>query len=376
MLLLQESLRKSHSMERIEILNPLLLSLATANPHLYASREEAYQFLVSNFPMDSAERDLYSKVLLHGPIKGRYIGMHSFADACHNRPQDLIRRFQHFGARIAAKAAQKALQHAEVDVAEVSGLTVNTCTGYLCPGLSSYIAEELGLQKNIRVFDLMGMGCGAALPNLETCAGQIARDPRGFWLSIAVEICSATLFMGDEPDLVISNSIFADGASAAVVAADGASRPTPFRLQLMDFEAALHPEYREYLRYQNDNGRLKNQLHRNVPVIGAKVIAGVTDRLLSRNSLHKSDIKHWIVHAGGTSVLNAVQRKLDLTKEQLRGSYEIFEEYGNMSSPTVMYVLQRTQEKYRPSPGDKAVLLSFGAGFTGFGVLAQFRQTM
>ncbi|MFW6259224.1 MAG: 4-(cytidine 5'-diphospho)-2-C-methyl-D-erythritol kinase, partial [Halochromatium sp.] len=85
----------------------------------------------------------------------------------------------------------------------VDGLVVNTCTGYLCPGLSSYVAEDLGLRTDLRVLDLMGMGCGGAVPNWEAATGLLARSQCGPVLSIAVEVCTATIFMGPEPDLVV-----------------------------------------------------------------------------------------------------------------------------------------------------------------------------
>jgi predicted naringenin-chalcone synthase len=97
-----------------------------------------------------------------------------------------------------------------------AGLIVNTCTGYLCPVLSSYIAEDLGLKTSIRFLGLMGMGCGAAISNLEGAAGMLARSGEGPVLSLAVEICSAAIFPSHEPELVVSNSIFGDGAAAVL----------------------------------------------------------------------------------------------------------------------------------------------------------------
>jgi alkylresorcinol/alkylpyrone synthase len=104
-----------------------------------------------------------------------------------------------------------------VEAVEIAGLIVNTCTGYLCPGLSSYVAADLGLRPSIRFQDLMGMGCGAAVPNLEAAAGMLARSGEGPVLSVAVEICTATIFPSHELELVVSNSIFGDGAAAAVL---------------------------------------------------------------------------------------------------------------------------------------------------------------
>jgi predicted naringenin-chalcone synthase len=127
---------------------------------------------------------------------------------------------------------------------------------------------------------------------------------------------------------------------------------------------ATLPEYREQLRYTSQGGRLRNVLTRNVPVIGAKAVTQVAHRLLDRHGLTPGDIHWWAVHPGGTQVLAAVQKHLGLTPEMLRFSYDIFHNYGTMSSPTVMFVLRRMLDEVRPEKNDRALLLSFGAGFT------------
>ena len=107
-------------------------------------------------------------------------------------------------------------------------------------------------------------------------------------------------------------------------------------------------------------------------MIGAKAVAQVTTRLLERHGLTRDDIRWWAVHPGGTQVLTAIQKHLGLTQETLRFSYGTFRDYGNMSSPTVMFVLKKILEEARPQPNDRALLLSFGAGFTTFAALVEF----
>jgi alkylresorcinol/alkylpyrone synthase len=281
---------------------------------------------------------------------------------------------------------------------QIEGLIVNTCTGYLCPGLSSYLIEDLALPAHVSVLDLMGMGCGGAIPNLEAGCRMIQSGARATVLCLSVEICSATFFRGPEPDLIVSNSIFADGASAAVLQANlngdlvrsvpvraylqsGEDKITPCGVttnkspqalvRFLDFESVTLPEHRDKLRYTTQGGRLRNVLTRCVPVIGAKAVAQVTQRLLTRHNLTPKDIRHWVIHPGGTQVLTAVERHLDLSPEKLRPSYEIFRDYGNMSSPSVMFVLDKVLREARPQPGDKALLIAFGAGFTAFAALVE-----
>ena len=119
--------------------------------------------------------------------------------------------------------------------------------------------------------DLMGMGCGAAIPNLECASSMLARGAAGPILSIAVEICSATFFMGQSPELVISNSIFGDGAAAAVLDINRNGSKDGL-LRIIDFETGIFPDHREELRYRNEDGRLRNSLTLKVPAIGAETI--------------------------------------------------------------------------------------------------------
>jgi predicted naringenin-chalcone synthase len=217
----------------------------------------------------------------------------------------------------------------------------------------------------------MGMGCGAALPNLEAAAGMLVRSGAGPVLSVAVEICSATMFPSHEPELIVSNSIFGDGAAAAVLDLSREARPGGLA-HMLDFAAGLFPQYREELRYRTEGGLLRNHLTKRVPVIGAHTVAEVVSRLLARHDLARNDIAWWAVHPGGTVVLAQVAKELELADDALRFSYHVFENYGNTSSPSVLFVLREILDNGRPQPGQRGMLLSFGAGFSAFASLIEF----
>jgi predicted naringenin-chalcone synthase len=350
----------------------VLSALATANPRRYATQREVCAFMEAHFTMEPAEKALYRELLLEGPIHGRYFAVDQDEEICTQDPDGLAGRFAKHSRRIAAQAGRSALERAGLAPTEIEGLIVNTCTGYLCPGLSSYLVEDLGLPAFTAAFDLMGMGCGGALPNLETACRMIQSGARQTMLCVAVEICSATFFLGPDPDLVVSNSIFADGAAAAVLTTNRNGDPAGGLLHFLDFESVTLPRYREQLRYTTQGGKLRNVLTRSVPVIGAKAVAQVISRLLSRHHLTRDDIAWWAVHPGGTQVLKAVEREIGVTPEMLRFSYETFRHYGNMSSPTVLFVLDKMLREARPQPGATGLVLSFGAGFTAFAALVEF----
>ncbi len=353
------------------ILGQIVLSLATANPDRYVTGREVYDFLDSSYDLEPAEKELYRKLLEDGPIKGRFVAIHHDRYDAELNQDELTELFAQAAKEMACRAACKAIGEAGCRPADIGAVVVNTCTGYLCPGLTSYIAEELKLQSSIKVFDLMGMGCGGAIPNLEFSAAMGAADGDKMVLSIAVEVCSATLFRAPEPGLVVSNSIFADGASAAIVgrkpACDGKGL-----FKFVDFASGIFPEYREHLRYRTEQGKLRNVLARRVPIIGAKAAAEVAGRLLKHNSLQIEDINFWAVHPGGTQVLQQISEKLGISADALRFSYEIFRNFGNMSSPSVMFVLRAILDKASPKAGQKGLILSFGAGFSAYAALIEF----
>jgi len=338
---------------------------------MYVMQAEAFEFFDRHVRLSSAQRKLYRHLLLDGPIRGRYIGMERREEALETDPDRAVHRFEKFGRRIASEAARKALASARLAPADVGALIVNSCTGYLCPGLSSYIAEDLGLPASVKVFDLMGMGCGAAIPNLECAAALLTTGMEWPALSIAVEICSATIFLDNDPGLTVSNCIFGDGAAAAVLSRAGNGEHDG-RLRLVDFAGGLYPRHREQLRYRTQQGRLRNVLGKRVPVLAAQTGTEVTHKLLARHGLTRSDIRWWAVHAGGSAVLDEIGERLRLDETALRFSRGVFADFGNMSSPTVLFVLKRILQQGRPARGERGVLLSFGAGFTTFAALVEF----
>ena len=349
--------------------NSYIKSVATANPPRYVKQQYALEFMQSNFKMSAEEQELYQKILSGVAIEGRYVAVDFDEQICLQNPDDQNERFLKYGRKIGTEAAKDAIAKANLQIADISGLIVNTCTGYLCPGLSSYIVEDVGLSKSAAVFDIMGMGCGAAIPNLQLASSLTAGGHKHI-LSVAVEICSATFFTGDDPGLVVSNCIFGDGAGAVVVS--NVSEAPNLGIRLLDFETLILPRNREHLRYRMQDGRLRNVLSKRVPVLAAKAVLEVCGKLMARNDMKKSDVDFWVVHPGGTAVLEEIGSKLDLSHEQFYYSFETLKKYGNMSSPSVLYVLKELVDSGLPKRGQKGILVGFGAGFSAFAALAEF----
>ncbi len=346
-----------------------IVGLATANPPLRVSQEESYQAYVNFLPLSDKAKSLLKRIFVENQSIGyRHFGMDSLLDVFQTSQDELIARYQKYAVQVAVEAANKALERAGLTPADVDALVVNTCTGYLCPGLTSYVAEALPLRPEVRPFDLQGMGCGGALPNLETAYNFLQAHPESNVLAIAVEICSATIFFDEAPDILISNALFGDGAAAVVLT----NRPGEGGIRLKRFSAGLYPQDRQHLYYRTERSKLRNVLSMEVPAVGARHGKEVIDRLLSRNGTGYQDIQHWIVHPGGEKVLDAFQTTLNLPEDALEASRNVLYRYGNMSSVTVLFVLEEVLNNHAPRPGEVGVLCSFGAGFGAYAGLLEF----
>ena len=351
------------------MLDVRIVATGTANPPLRASQQESFDVYVELVPLSDDARSLLRRISVENESIGfRHFAMDTPTDVLQDSQDELIARYKKFGVQVAVEAANKALTGAGLTPDDIDILVVNTCTGYLCPGLTSYVAEALPLRADVHPFDLQGMGCGGAVPNLETAYNFLQVHPNSNALVIAVEICSATVYFDEAPDILVSNAIFGDGAAAAVLT----NRPGNGGMRLKRFAAGLFPQDRQHLHYRTENSKLRNVLSMRVPVLGARHGKEVIDQLLSQNGTGYQDIRHWIVHPGGEKVLDAFEQALDLPADELAPSRSVLYNYGNMSSATVLFVLEEVLRSRSPQPGDLALMCSFGAGFGVYAVLLEF----
>jgi predicted naringenin-chalcone synthase len=263
--------------------------------------------------------------------------------------EDLNRAFEQTAPPLAAKALRSACHSANLEARAIDALFVCTCTGYLCPGVSSHLAEQTGIRADAFLNDMTGLGCGAALPTMHAASCFLAANPDALVATVAVEICSAAFYLDDDTGVIVSACIFGDGASAAL----WRSTNRGGQWKASNFRALHRPEEREKIRFVNSGGRLKNQLHRTVPEVAAESV----EVLFSSCSRKPDQI---IAHPGGRDVIEAIERRLP--GYLLSETREAFRKYGNLSSPSVLCALE---ERLSKANGDRLLwLTTFGAGFT------------
>lgn len=288
-------------------------------------------------------------------IDKRHFALPNVRDLPAYDAEALCRAFEREAPKLAAEALRDALEKARLTARELDALIVCTCTGYICPGLTSHVAEQVGLRGDAFLLDLVGLGCGAAVPSLRNAASVVAADPKARVAVVAVEICSAAFYLDDDPGVLISACLFGDGASASIWNGSPAGGPG---WRACDFDTLHLPEDREILRFENRGGKLRNRLHRSVPEKAAKAVKSLYDRSLSRNGRPVAQV---IAHSGGRDVLLAIEEALP--ERDLAPSRIVLCNFGNMSSPSVMFALDEYLSNNYTEPEGDLWLVSFGAGF-------------
>ncbi|HEX9047566.1 MAG TPA: 3-oxoacyl-[acyl-carrier-protein] synthase III C-terminal domain-containing protein [Verrucomicrobiae bacterium] len=347
-----------------------IIGTGTATPRHRYSQEECWTTLQASprfREFTPRSQAILKKVLTSdNGIATRHLALEDLNEAFHLTPDALHARFRKHAPTLAATAAERALAAAKKNAHDMDAVLISTCTGYVCPGLTSYVSEQLGLHPNVLALDLVGQGCGAALPNLHTASSLIQSGNYRNVLSICVEVCSAAFYLDDDVGVLISACLFGDGAGAAVLsAAANGGRQVRWKTG----GSLLKPADREALRMEQKGGMLRNILTPQVPALAAEHCATLFRQMLTRHGATPPDIKGWIFHTGGRDVLLALRERFQLGSHDVRWSEATLREHGNMSSPSVLFVLQAALADQ--APGGLWWMSSFGAGFSCHGALLE-----
>jgi predicted naringenin-chalcone synthase len=351
-----------------------LSGIGTATPESRYEQNQCWEALQQSpqfAELTSRSRAILRKVLLgKNGIAARHLALNPLIEAFEINPDALHQRFLKHAPALATQAAERALSDAKISASEIDAILISTCTGYLCPGLTSYVGERLGLRKTVFALDLVGQGCGAALPNLRTAQNLIASGGTKNVLSICVEVCSAAFYLDNDPGVLISACLFGDGAGAIVLSSEcNANRCS---VKWKNFHSITSPADRDLLRFEQKNGMLRNILSPQVPPLAAQYAEKVLTETLEMAGRQQSEISTWILHAGGRDVLLALEKKFNLSAAETCWSANILREFGNLSSPFVLFVLEKALREN--APGGLWWIASFGAGFSSHGVLLEVEK--
>lgn len=336
----------------------LLRSIATANPRLSLTQAECWELAKRSRlreRLTPRSMALVRQVLVGDTgIRKRHFAVEDLENVFDLEADALNHAFVQHAPALATEALEKALARASLKPADIDALFVCTCTGYLCPGVSSYVAEKLGMDSHTYLNDLVGMGCGAAIPMLRAASGLLAANPSARIACVAVEICSAAFYIDDDPGVIISACLFGDGAAATIWTAD---QPDDGLWRCRDFDTVHQPENRDFLRFETRNGKLRNLLHRDVPGKAASAVKRLHERATANGAAPATVLSH----SGGRDVILAVEQALGVPR--IEPTWEVLGQFGNMSSPSVLFALEHHLGNGGADSKTDLWLTSFGAGF-------------
>ncbi|QIL02008.1 type III polyketide synthase [Sphingomonas sinipercae] len=261
-------------------------------------------------------------------------------------------------------AAAEAIANAGLTADQIDGVVTVSTTGIATPSLETRAASRLGLRGNIRRVPVFGLGCAGGISGLATAARLAAADPGSKWLFVTVETCSISIRLdSDDPAAVVATALFGDGAAAAVVSTEGQGLA-----RIVGAGEKLWPDTQRIMGWDVEDPGLAVVFDRAIPPFIAKELAAAIDEILASMGRSRGDIDRLCSHPGGAKVIDAIESALELAEGALELEREVLRDFGNMSAPTVLFVLERLLARGLP----KTVLATaFGPGFTCAGLLLE-----
>ncbi len=335
---------------------PRILGLGTANPPYRYAQRDIYDFAARHVEMYRNRR--VESIFMSSDIDFRYLSFDIATLDPLETADDMHKRFADHAVAMGVESIQRCLLDAGRTPEDIDYIVAVSCTGYLCPGLSAILSKQIGLRSDLQRADLVGMGCAGAMPGLQRAFEYVRAYPERTALVVTVEVCSACYYVDDSLETVVGNAICADGAAAVLVG----NSPRERMPALVQFETLLEPSYIDTVGFQFKSGKLRIVLSKDIRDVAGGLADRVVRNLLSHSGLRKDDVTHWVIHSGGRKVIDSIKQEVGLSEDQLTNSRRVLREYGNMSSPTVLFVLHDVLAQSRPRPGDIGVMLAMGPG--------------
>ena len=338
---------------------PRITAVATATPpHRFAQAE----LLALAGYRDAQRRGFFSR----SEIEGRYL----YIDPATFRPDESVDglqdRFRRGALELGEAAAVGALARAGWERRDVDFLATTTCTGRLTPSLDAHLIGRLGCRPDIQRVHVGDTGCASAIVALQQASNYLRAFPGRRALVLAAEICSAAYFLDDRLESAVAHAIFADGAGAATLATEGAGPA------IVAHRTLFRPEHLDAMGFEYPGGRPRVVLSKDVRKIGAQMMGEMAEALMATQGLKREHISYWVLHSAGRRVIDRARTLLELSEAQVTHSRAVLRRYGNMSSATILFVLEETLRSELPVDGEWGLMIGLGPGFAAEGALLRW----
>lgn len=356
-----------------------VLGLGVSSPNGHVSQEVACEAMLQSCCDSDEQRALMTaiygragvvergSVLIQSALNGAgeeeefFFGPRQHPDDRGPTTEERMRKYDDHALTLALDSCRQAVRRARIEPGRITHLVTVSCSGFSAPGFDIGLIEELGLSPETSRTHVGFMGCHGAFNGLRVAKGYAEADPEAVVLVCSVELCSLHHHYGWSMDKVIANGLFADGSGAAVCRAmrDSDRREGPYRL--LGNGSCLLDGTRRMMSWRIGNHGFEMTLSQKVPSIIEERLAGWMQGFLARHGLTVPDVKGWAIHPGGPRILDACATALELSEDDLTPAREVLARHGNMSSATILFVLERLMQEPMEGP---VVALGFGPGLT------------
>jgi alkylresorcinol/alkylpyrone synthase len=263
--------------------------------------------------------------------------------------------------RLGAAAICRAITPLGLRPRDVDALFFTSVTGIASPSIDARLINRIGLSPNLKRMPLFGLGCVAGAAGLARAADYVRAFPKEVAVILAVELCSLTWQREDLSTAnLIASGLFGDGAAAVVVGGAETEFPGP---EVVATRSVFYPNTEDVMGWDISERGFRIVLSREVPVMVERHLRSDVDSFLAAYGLSRHDVGNWIIHTGGPNVLEAVARTLELPEGALDASWECLQKMGNLSSASVLVVLQDFLYRRRGAPGSYSMMAAMGPGF-------------